>query len=227
MLTNVVFQTTGLTTIGFWAFDSCTALRTVTPLLPDTVTYIGAAAFNSTAVEGTLRLGFGKPVRLGAEYYSQGRQFFGSRIEAFIAGRGVTNLPPLFAYDCKALATVNLEGKNLKRIDGEAFRNDTALTDVRICSFPTFGSNVFTGVPAKARFFLARETEDWTAWLGNASNATPWGELSASVKSAYDADWGVNSKRPVGRAVGSNVPFPKNAWLLRYTAEPSTMVILR
>ena len=98
---------------------------------------------------------------------------------------------------------------------------------MRIRAFPSFGSNVFNGVPEKARFFLASECGDWDEWLANPANATPWENLATSVQDAYDADWGANTKRPVGRVFGSHDPFPQNRWLLRYTATTPTLFIMQ
>ena len=85
-LSNVVFRTTALTAIGQAAFDGCTALRRVEPLLPDTVVYLGSTAFNNTQVEGSLRIGFGGPVRFGTEFYGQSRLFWVLRPVAPVLG---------------------------------------------------------------------------------------------------------------------------------------------
>ena len=77
------------------------------------------------------------------------------------------------------------------------------------------------------RVFLARSATEWDTWLADSAKATPWDALAASAKGDYYTLYGANAKRPVGRAVVNLAPFPKNAWLLRYSADLQTMIILR
>ena len=137
----------------------------------------------------------------------------------------MTTLPNVFAYQCRSLAKVVFAEPGLATVGASAFDGCSSLLEVRFRSYPTFGSSAFNGVPANARFFLARDVDDWTTWLADPAHATPWGELSADAKAAYWAVW--SHKRPVARAAANLAPFPKNAWLLRYSTDISTMIILR
>ena len=227
LLTNVTFASSGLTTIDRNCFDGCTSLRRVTPLLPDTVTSIGYAAFQNAPVEGTLRIGFGGPLTLGTGDYGNGYNFRATAIGGLIAGPGVTTLSPCAFDSCTALASADFtESTGLATINGSAFYNNIALLDVWLNAYPTFGSNAFSGVPANARFHLAKGVDAWTTWLDNTANAKPWAELSTAERNAYYDFWGA-ARRPKARAVKNLSPFPKDSWLLRYSTDKATMVILR
>ena len=130
-LTNILFQTTNLVTIGEGAFYNCSALRRVDPLLPETLTYLAALSFNGTVVEGSLRLGFGGALTLGTEYYNTGRQFWGTKITEIVFDSGATSVPANFAYGCTSLTNVVFQGTNEVSVGNEAFASCSALRDVR------------------------------------------------------------------------------------------------
>ena len=226
-LSNVVFRTTALTAIGQAAFEGCTALRRVEPLLPDTVVYLGSTAFNNTQVEGSLRIGFGGPVRFGTEFYGQSRLFWGSRISEVVAGPGVTNIPCYFACDCRRLTNVVLRGKNLVDIGESAFSDCSALEEITFRTFPLFAPYVFARLPSTARFFVPDDVPAWQEWLDDPANATPWDDLPAAARDEYFARWDVHPSRPKWRAVGWYAPFPENSWVLRYIASAPTVLIVK
>jgi hypothetical protein len=227
-LTNVVFAQAGLTSIGNCAFQDCTSLRRVTPFLPDTVTYVGWSAFQNAPVEGILRLGYGGAVTWGTGSNGYTWTFEGTAISKLIAGPGIGSFGTYCFNNCASLAEADLtESTGLTSIAGAAFSNAPSLLDVWLNSYPTFGRNVFSGVPANARFHLAKGVDAWTTWLADAANAKPWSELSAAERGVYDAAWGAAARRPKARTVKNLSPFPKDSWLLRYSTDKATMVILR
>ena len=159
-LPRVDFGALPVTTIGNYAFHSCTSLRHVTPLLPETVTTVGGRAFLSTPVEGSLRIGFGGTLSTPNDEWGGGHQFEGTKITEIITGPGATSLGPQFAQNCRDLARADFtESLNLATLSADAFRSCPSLLEVRFASYPAFGGNVFNGVSANARFFLALEAE--------------------------------------------------------------------
>ena len=88
-------------------------------------------------------------------------------------------------------------------------------------------ASVFSGVPSTARFFLSREATGWDAWLANTANATAWTNLTTAAQEVYFGAWGQGAKHPKARAVKANSPFPKDSWLLRYTATSGMKLIFK
>ncbi len=227
-LTNIVFAERGLTTLGSYAFRNCTSLRRVAPFLPDTVNSIGYQAFyNCTALTGTVRLGFKKPVTFGLSS-SSSQAFRNTAVSGVAGGPALTSIAVSAFYDCTSLASADFtKSTQLTTIGGSAFQGASALLDVWLNSYPTFGKNAFYGVPVNARFHLAKDVESWTTWLDNTANAKPWATLTAAEKEVYNDFWGAVARRPKARAAKSLSPFPKDSWLLRYSTDTATMLILR
>ena len=197
------------------------------PLLPDTVTYIGCRAFYNAPVEGVLRLGFGPSLTFGVGDFSYGQNFYKCRVGEVVGGPALVSLPKLLMNDNTSLTNVNLTlSRQLASVGDEAFRKNGALGTVYLNAYPTFGTQVFAySAGANMRVYLSHSATGWNGWLADTANATPWDSLSDSVKDAYRATFG--GRRPVGRAAVDNSPFPRNAWLLRYSTEPGTKLILQ
>lgn len=227
-LTNVVIMSDEFSSIGTYAFSGCTALKTVTPLLPDSLTSIGAWAFANCPVTGTLRIGFGASLGMGTGTYGEGCQFYNTKINEIITGPSVTYFRQKFAQNCTALTNVNLtKSVNLTSIQANTFLNATSLKSVWLNSYPTFGGSAFSGVPATACFRLSSEVDEWTTWLADTANATPWSELTDDAKEVYFGAWGRQGALPKGRAVVNLSPFPKNSWLKRYSPHGYNLLLLR
>lgn len=197
------------------------------PLLPGTVTYIGNRAFYNAPVEGFLRLGFGPSLTFGVGDFSYGQQFNQCRVVEVVGGPALVSIPKLLMNDNTSLTNVNLTlSRQLAFVGAEAFRRNEALCTVYLNAYPTFGGNVFAYTAgANMRVYLSSSVPGWDGWLADTANATPWDSLSDSVKDDYRATFG--GRRPVGRAAADNSPFPRNAWLLRYSTEHGTKIILQ
>lgn len=105
-MTNLVTLTLpdSLKRIMTGAFSGDVRLQNVTPLLPDSITYIGQNAFqNCTSLVGRVRLGFGTD-KVGFEYSGQ---FQKTAIQEVIVGPGVTYIPNSF-NGCASLTNVIL-----------------------------------------------------------------------------------------------------------------------
>ena len=228
-LTNVDFSaSSNLTTVGLNAFDGCTALKRIEPLLPDSVVNVDSYAFQNCPIEGTLRIGFGASLTLGVAAYNVGGQFIGARIQELVGGPALTTLPRAFISSDTALTNADFSAStNLATVGQSVFDGDSALIEVRFNSYPSFGTYPFLSVPSKARFFLSREATKWDAWIANAANATAWTNLTPAAQKVYDDVWGVSSKRPKARVIKANTPFPKDSWLLRYTATTGMKLLFR
>lgn len=227
-LTNVdLTLSSQLDYIGAEVFRDCTSLRTVTPFLPDTVTYLGCRAFYNAPVEGFLRLGFGPSLTFGVGDYNYGQHFYQCRVGEVVGGPALVSIPKLLMNDNTTLTNVNLTlSRQLESVGDEAFRRNGAFSTVYLSAYPTFGGNVFAYTAgANMRVYLSSSVPGWDGWLADTANATPWDLLSDSVKDDYRATFG--GRRPVGRAAADNSPFPRNAWLLRYSTEHGTKIILQ
>ena len=228
-LTNVVFVgEPRISSIGSSVFKGCSALRTVTPLLPDSVSSIGDSAFSGCPIRGHLRLGFVRSVGFGTAGFGDGNQFANAQISEVTTGPALSSVVASFMPGNTALTNVNLAAStNLASIGASAFRGATALTEVWLNSYPSFGANPFSSVPAQARFFLSREATQWDSWIANTANATAWTNLTAAAQEVYDDAWGASAKRPKARVVKAGSPFPKDSWLLRYTATTGMKLLFR
>ena len=159
---------------------------------------------------------------------SSSQAFRNTAVSGVAGGPALTSIAVSAFYDCTSLASADFtKSTQLTTIGGSAFQGASALLDVWLNSYPTFGKNAFYGVPVNARFHLAKDVESWTTWLATPTNATPWAELSAAEKEVYNDFWGAAARRPKARAAKSLSPFPKDAWLLRYSTDRQTMIILR
>ena len=149
-LTHVVLPDT-LTTIGGEAFRDCSSLTTVTPLVPRSVTSLGAGAFkNDGKLEGEFEYGFavnesGAPVMvtLGTDTLQSD-----AKLTAVRFGSGVTSIANNFFQLCSSVGYLEL-GSNLTDVASLAtcLKNNTALTNVVFLTDKTitFPNQTFRG----------------------------------------------------------------------------------
>ena len=212
-LTNLTFAES-FNTPNFYCgcFDGCTALKTVTPFLPDCVTFIEALVFQNCPVEGKLSLGMTKNVTFnftgGGSRNSSA--FAGTKIGELEMGPGSGDVWFANMFNgCSSLTNIWMTGYPHGR-------------DV----YPAYYSGVFSGVPSNARFLLNRESEEWMAWLTNTAKATPWKNLTQEQRNVYYAAWPGES-RPQARSTSGNGLLPANSWLKTFPWDTGLKLLFR
>ncbi|MEJ6494056.1 MAG: leucine-rich repeat domain-containing protein [Actinomycetes bacterium] len=124
----------GVTSIGTGAFWTNTAITSVT--IPNTVTYIGNSAFNSTTLTA---IEIPDSVVFIDDYAFNGSPLASVTIPNYVTGIGVS------AFQGTALASVTI-GSSVDSIGANAFKNVLPLTSVTIPASVTFiGSSAFEG----------------------------------------------------------------------------------
>ena len=234
----------GLTTIATSAFDSSTALESVTPFLPDTLTSIGASAFyNCTALEGDLKL-HGPSLSIGHNNNQNWRSAF---VNTAITSADIT--APLAGLDgylfsgCARLASVSLPDtvtsfggycfsgcsslpeitvpQTVSSIGDRVFATCSALTNVyfRGTVPTTRNANAFFGQAAnRIRVFVPSDDPAWTQDFYGA-NVTPMDE---TLRVAYRAIF------PTGKMAKGQFTWSTKMWFCTWDPHASrTIIILR
>ena len=173
----------------------------MTPLLPDTVTYIGWGTFaNCTSLGGDLRLGCGAAALTMTAYNGRGEQFLSSAIGSATIGTNAASLP------------------------ANAFGRCQQMRDVYFCGHPSVTATAFANFNNyQTRFFVPRDNADWADYLSDASSVKLWADLADGVRDEYFSRFG--GRKPVG--LGLVAPY-RNQWLSRWSPlDKRTMIILR
>ena len=212
-LTNLTFaESFNTPNFYYGCFDGCTALKTVTPFLPDCVTFIEALVFQNCPVEGKLSLGMTKNVTFnftgGGSRNSSA--FAGTKIGELEMGPGSGDVwfANMFS-GCSSLTNIWMTGYPHARGD-----------------YAAYYSGVFSGVPANARILLNRESEEWMAWIADTAKATPWKNLTQEQRNAYYAAWPGES-RPQARSKSGNGLFPADSWLKTFPWDTGLKLFFR
>ena len=122
VLTSVIFTpTSSVTSIGFCAFLSCTALTSI--IIPNSVTSIGASAFAGSSRMVTVTIG-NSVTSIGASAF-----FECTALTSIIIPNSVTSLGASAFDNNSALATVTI-GNSVTSISPSAFQACSALTSV-------------------------------------------------------------------------------------------------
>ena len=187
-LTNLVLSDV-LEIIGSYCFQSCTALKTVTPFLPSKVSAIGVRAFYADPITNNLTLACRDLVNLptSAGY----GVFLNSQFEvADLSRGGITNVGAnAFAGNDKLKKV--LFPKTLVILDDLAFDCSTALMDVSFRSNPSINYRLFRngkGLPSRATF--PKGDAGWMKRIADAGTGFhPWSSATAAETNAYLANF--------------------------------------
>ena len=196
-LTNLVLSA-NLSSLGHCAFYNCSALRHVTPLLPDTLvsTAGGDTQFSGAPLSGKLVISNKKFTTLG------GGMFFGAwgLKEADLSRSGITSIPGN-AFRESGITNIYLPS-TVTSIGHCPFFGCTSLRSIYFASCPTtYDSEAVNGVSESMRIVIFKDDQDWLDYLAGLSSFKPWASLSASVKATYTF---TDNCKPYGRVkIGS------------------------
>ncbi len=138
----------GVLTIGSYAFEACTHLTGVT--IPSSVTSIGSSAFSGCISLGTVTISDGAMTGIGSD------AFYGcTHLTTVTIGNGVTSIGDLAFYGCTSLTVVTI-GSSVTSIGYEAFDGCTNLRGVYFQgNAPTsIGSYAFSGDSHATIYYL-------------------------------------------------------------------------
>ena len=212
-------------------FLECTSLRSVTPLVPASMTVLGEMAFRGcTSLAGEVTLGGGEAeleVRQSSftqvgKTQTHGDQFYNTKITGVTVKNTVHSLPLNVFSGCSALSNVVFEAGSITNIASSAFANCKKVTDFAMPERPEgIADNAFSGWTARqCRFVIHASEPRWAAYLADSANFTPWGELDADTKAAYRAKFG-RGRRPMGLSL----TLPANQWLVSDQAPGLTVLV--
>lgn len=224
-----------LKTIDGMAFYAISALVSVTPFLPDSVTTIGGGAFvQSGNLKGDLRIGFGTnvvgdPVPVSLPYYDGTRSlaFKQTAVGPNVAlGPGVTSVPAEMFMTVGTITNLYL-GENIALIGYSAFDNlgKSKRADVVFAGDKpaTISTSAFGGAKAQyLRFFLPMRYRSrhpaWYAFVTDPAKVTPWKELTDAQRTAYWAAYpraAGDRSRPYGLTLAGAAAdgIPADQWI--------------
>ena len=195
-------------------FQNCTALRTVTPFLPDSLTSIGWGTFwGCTSLEGDLRVGCGTNALTLATRASNGgaRHFSETAIGSVTIGEGLTSIPGNVFYDCASLTGIVIEAESPTFANG-VFQNTKKVREVVFSGFPTWTSTTFGGwTNYQSRFTVPGISAPWLAFIADTAKTKPWSEIEGTAEAdAYYAGFGAGAPQPRGYTVSG----PAKQWIV-------------
>ena len=230
-LTNVVLSPF-LTKIGqrtdgteSGAFQHCTALKTVTPFLPDSLTSIGWGTFwGCTSLEGDLRVGCGTNALTLATRSSNSaaRHFSQTAIGSVTIGGGLTSIPGNVFYDCASLTGIVVEAESPTFANG-VFQNTRNVREVVFSGFPTWTSTTFGGwTNYQSRFTVPGINASWLDFIADSAKTKPWSEIEGTAEAdAYYAGFGASAQQPRGYTVSG----PAKQWIVTTSSAADSHVL--
>ena len=166
-----------VTTIGSYAFASCSSLTSVT--IPDSVTTIGSYAFyNCDSLTS---------VTIGDSVTTIGNEAFRScsKLTSVTIGDSVTTIGTLAFYDCDSLTSVTIPD-SVTTIGNEAFYSCSKLTSVTIGdSVTTIGIYAFEYCSSLTSVTFEDPTSWWRSSIYNATSGAAISE--SDLANAYTA----------------------------------------
>ena len=195
-LTNCVLSA-NLVTIGATAFYDDSALRHLTPLLPDTLTtLVSGENFRNVPLSGKLVISNRNLTSIPryAFYFSSGLT------EVDLSRSGVTSIGEC-AFRSASRCTAFWLPPTLTSVGADVFY-DTPKTSVYFQSLPSFVAKSFEGIGDNSRIVIFKDDQDWLDYLSSSSTFTSWTNLSASVRNSYTF---TDNCKPYGRVtIGAN-----------------------
>ena len=220
-LTNVTFNSP-VVSIGRYVFATCTSLKTVTPLLPPSVTTLGGYAFyQCDNLVGDVEIGARKAKITWDSRYDPDHAYTGQQFAQDFTIRSLTihgdidHVPTNFLAMSSAVETVRIESRTdfvfcAESLAGWDGRNPP-IRDLYVKAFATFEKDVLRYRPDyKLRFWVPADNAKWQSWV--ASNVDPFDGLDLETKALYYAEFGEKAKKPVGLTHAD--ASPSKQWLM-------------
>ena len=199
-----------ITRVSTSAFNGCTALRKIEPLLPDSVTYVGQQSvfWNCKALRGTLTIG--GDGRTMTAISGDNRFLFQnmSSITELVYGEGIHNSYFLFSDGsywtshggmagmssvtsiiCRTTATMSWR-QGVEYPEGIKtclFNDMTRLQYVEVNGFISSGKGLPSTPSGQTRMLVPAGNTDWCDFMANNTgvNITPWADLTDAERRAY------------------------------------------
>jgi hypothetical protein len=202
------------------AFEGCTALRHVEPLLPESIAYLGHKSFSGcTSLVGDLFIGSdaeGAPAVTNALYGSSTSAYFSNTKIASLTLRSNVTTVPASAFAGLGTLTSLVVRAESPTLGANAFQNTKAVQSVVFDGFPTWQSNTFSGwTNLQSRFFVPARNAGWVAFVADATKLTPWSSIEGTADGdAYVALYGTE-ELPRGYTVAN----PAKQWVVTSSAD--------
>ena len=213
------------------AFCQCSRLSSVTPMLPDSLEYLGAHAFTGCSalkVDVVLR---NKDLELPEYSPDFNYNTFTSSgiLSVDLSESGVTQTPLAFVRACPNLKWVKYP-KTLVAVGGGSHYGCSSLMEIQFNSFPTWGGDVFGSTPAYStgsRITYPANNPDWLDYVTRKTGLTLWANASTANQNTYNQAF-PDGPTPVGYAMvatsdpASSSSYSGSKWLVPIESETST-----
>ncbi len=186
-----------LTTLNEFSFKGCKNLFSVTPFLPESVTYYNSAFDEASLITNAFSFGTWNSDALtlaGTETFKRLQ-----KVPSFTFGRGLKSLPLQSFYNSSTMQDLYFMGDVLDDDFGKTFQS--------------------CGTYCK-RIFAPRGNSTWNDFL--ATNVTAWESLSDSDRNQYNSRW-PDGPKPLGLG---NIGGGTKMWFLKWTPHKSGSVII-
>jgi len=217
-----------ITTFGDRTFDCNRIIKTVTPLFPRDMTYVGYSLFaGAYAFKGDVEVGFGtdangKPIPVTFGYWDGINRSFldATGVGPCVRlGSGITKAPTGFFSNSGSITNILIDC--VTNMEASVFRQMGKCDITFTGDIPTCPSSPFALASGKnylQRYYLPWRGKDdhprWAAYLRDPAKVTPWGRLTAEQKALYRSKFPTAPRlaHPYGLTLVADI-LPANQWV--------------